>query len=251
MDSMHELNIQAAFSHYREGRLNEAEALYRQVLAMEPRHSHALCMLGMLLMDNSRMRDAEAVFLRLLDFEADNPLALHNLGRLLQSRGNDLDAVVLLRRAVAGKPDLAPIHNDLAVSLHRMGQFDEALIALDRALAIDPCFGMAHDNRGVVLYDSRRFGEALDAHLKALEYTSDDAALKRMSILLHISHAACETADLMLAGHALSASISRMARHACPASIKSAVSQAAWEMCSRMDMRLSAASSGVYSNAFR
>lgn len=202
MDSMHELNIQSAFSHYREGRLSEAEALYRQVLAVEPLHSHALCMLGMLLMDNARVTDAEAIFLRLLDFEADHPLALHNLGRLLQSRGHDLDAVVLLRRAATGKPDLAPIHNDLAVSLHRMGQFDEAMIALDRALAIDPCFGMAHDNRGVVLYDCRRFGEALDAHLKALEYTPDDAALKRMSILLHISHAACETADLKLAEHA-------------------------------------------------
>jgi tetratricopeptide (TPR) repeat protein len=198
MDSMDTLDalLKAAFAHHREGRLTEAEALYRQVLETYPRQPHALSMLGTILMDGSDKAEAESVFLRHLNVNPDDPLTLNNLGRLLQGEGNDRDALALFRRAAAGKPDLAPIFNNLAVSLRRLGQLDEALAALDRALAVDPYYGVAHDNRGIVLYDCRRFMEAAEAHLAALTHTPIDASPERISILLHLSKAAYEAAEL-------------------------------------------------------
>jgi len=188
--------LKAAFSHHREGRLTAPEALYRQILETDPRQPFALSMLGMILMEGPDKAEAESVFLRHLELDPENPMTLHSLGRLLQIKGNDRDAIALFRRACAGKPDLAPIFNDLAVSLHRLGQWDDALVALDRALVIDPDFGIAHDNRGVVLYDCRRFREAVEAHLAALAHTLADATSERISILLHLSRAAYEAAEL-------------------------------------------------------
>jgi tetratricopeptide (TPR) repeat protein len=194
--------LKAAFAHHREGKLTEAEALYRQALEIDPHQPHALSMLGMILMNGSGKAEAESLFLRHLEVDQDNPLTLHNLGQLLQGKGNDREAVALFRRAVAGKPDLAPIFNDLAVSLHRLGQWDEALVALDRALGIDPYFGVAHDNRGVVLYDCRRFREALEAHQSALTCTPTDATAERISIRLHLARAAYEATELAIAEQA-------------------------------------------------
>ncbi len=194
--------LKHAFAHYLEGRLSEAEALYRQVLETDARQPLALSMLGMILVDSQRMAEAESVFLRHLVMDPDNPLTLHNLGRILQSRFNDKAAVAVLRRAGNGKPDLAPIFNDMAVSLHRLGQFEEALAALDHALVVDPYFAVAHDNRGVVLYDCRRFAEAAEAHVAALTYTSVNTSPKRISILLHYARAAYEMAELSAAEQA-------------------------------------------------
>ncbi len=191
--------IKSALAHHREGRLTEAEALYRHVLEINPHQPLALSMLGMILMIGPGKAEAELLFLRHLEVDPDNPMTLHNLGQLLQGKGSDRDAVTLFRRAGAGKPDLAPIFNDLAVSLHRLGQWDEALAALDHSLGIDPYFGVAHDNRGVVLYDCHRFREAIEAHQSALSYTPPDALPQRISILLHLSKAAYEATDFLTA----------------------------------------------------
>jgi len=206
--------LKAAFAHHREGRLTEAETLYRQVLEIDPRQPQALSMLGMILMNGTGKAEAESLFLRHLEVAPDNPLTLHNLGQLLQAKGNDRDAIALFRRAGAGKPDLAPIFNDLAVSLHRLGQWEEALVALDRALGIDPCFGVAHDNRGVVLYDCRRFREAAEAHLAALTFTPVDATSERISILTHLSRATYEASEWVTAEQACRAILEMDANNA-------------------------------------
>ncbi len=194
------LNI--AFTHHREGRLAEAEALYRQVLELDSGQPFALSMLGLILMGGDKQAEAESVFLRHLEVDPGNPLTQHSLGRLLQIKGNDRDAIELFRRACAGKHDLAPIFNDLAVSLHRLGQWDEALVELDQALRIDPCFAMAHDNRGVVLYDLGRFRQAMEAHQAALEYMSIDRVSERIAVLRHLAKAGYESADMAVAEQA-------------------------------------------------
>lgn len=201
MDSIKEL-LGAAIIHQLEGKLMEAESLYRQILEVERCHPQALSMLGMILMSGSRKAEAEALFARHLSVEPGNSLTLLNLGRLLQIKGEDNEAILLFNQACSGMPLLAPIYNDLAVSLHRLGKCHEALAALDQALNIDPGFGMAHDNRGVVLYDCDRFREAAVAHQMALALMPAQATAERMAILLNLVRAAYEAKELATAENA-------------------------------------------------
>jgi len=183
----------SAFACHREGRLDEAEQGYRQVLELNSSHPLALSMLGMILMRGSGKEEAELLFLRHLNVEPKNIWSLHNLGKLLQGKGLDSEAVALFLEAIAVKQDFAPLFNDLALSLHRLGQWQEALEAIDRALVIDPAFAVAHNNRGVLLYDCCRFGEAAEAHRAALALTPLDAHSDRNVMLLHFSQAAYES----------------------------------------------------------
>ena len=205
--------LRAALTHHRDGRLTEAEALYRRVLAADPRQPHALLMLAMIAMNRPGDSEAEALLLRHLEVDPDNSTTLHQLGRLRQGRGEDREAAALFRRAAAGQPGLAPIFNDLAVSLHRLGQRDEALAALDRCLEIDPDYAVAHDNRGMVLYDSGRFMEAAQAHLMALARTPADAVPERIALLLHFSKAAGEGGELEAAEQACRVILGMDAEH--------------------------------------
>src|SRR5579863_5423801 len=97
------LTIQQAFDlasqHHRAGRLQEAETLYRQVLAQQPSHAGAL----------------------------------HGLGMLARQVGQTGPAIELLRRAISSNPSLAEAHFDLGNILFQSGQAAEAVTELRRA----------------------------------------------------------------------------------------------------------------------
>jgi Flp pilus assembly protein TadD len=192
-------SFKEALRHHCEGRLREAEVLYRQILKINHDHPHALSMLGMIMMNNTRHAEAELLFSRHLKVDPDNSLTLHSMGRLLQMKGHDEDAITLFKRAIVKEQSLAPLYNDLAISLHRMGQRDEALAALDHALIVDATFSVAHDNRGRVLYDCRRYEEAVQAYQAALVCTPHDAAAVRKAIWAQMADAAYMAEEYELA----------------------------------------------------
>jgi len=177
----------------------EAEALYRQILAREPDNATALGLLGMILVDGDDDAAAEAVIGRHLALRPNDGASLHALGQLRARAGDDRAAIILFQRAAQWLPGLAPIHNDLGVALHRLGEDAAALAALDAAIAIDPAYGAAHGNRGVLLIDLKQFDEALRALLTALAFTAPDADQARVAILDNLARAARKAGRLDVA----------------------------------------------------
>jgi protein O-GlcNAc transferase len=79
--------LEQALSHHRAGRLGEAEALYRQILADDARHADSLHLLGML---EDQRGDREAAVSMIGQAIAIDPnvAAFHsNLGTVLQAQG--------------------------------------------------------------------------------------------------------------------------------------------------------------------
>ena len=130
-----------AFAHFSlgeaylaDGRLDEAQVQFQQVLALHPEHA-----------------DAE-----------------YDLGCLLGQKGLLDGAIVHYQRALLINPDMATVHNNLAELLIKMGRFDEALQHVERALAIVPGMPEAESNllsvltaQGKVDQAERYFREAL------------------------------------------------------------------------------------------
>jgi Flp pilus assembly protein TadD len=160
--------MREALTEHAAGRIAEAEASYRAVLARWPDHPEALGMLALILADGEDAEAAEAMAYRHLALRPTDATALLGLGRLWARQGDDEAAVPLFRRAARRAPAFAPIRNELGVSLHRLGRRPEALAAFDEALRLDPTFQVARGNRGLVLGDLGRSGEAMDELLTAL-----------------------------------------------------------------------------------
>ena len=97
-------SLEIALEHHRAGRLQEAEARYRQLLSEDP----------------------------------NNPDAAHWLGLLILQSGRAAEAVPLLEKAVALRPHDAAFQNNLAEAYLRCGRRDEAVAAFDRAIHLDP-----------------------------------------------------------------------------------------------------------------
>jgi predicted O-linked N-acetylglucosamine transferase (SPINDLY family) len=160
--------IDQALDHHRAGRLAEAEELYRQVLAIEPRHADGLHLLGIIADQAGRHDAAAALIRRAIAVSGQRPDYHVHLGRALKAQGDLDEAIASYRRAVELNPDLADAHNGLAVALQARGEFDEALASLARAIALAPRRAVFHHNRANVLRDQGRHEEVLASLAVAL-----------------------------------------------------------------------------------
>ena len=130
-----------AAEHWRQGRLADASALYRQVLEADPRHPGALHGHALVLRQGGDLAGAVALLETLTTLPEADAAAWNNLGNMYREAGRPADAARAWRRAL----DLNPGHEHarfaLAGTLLDAGEAAEAARHLERlraAHASDP-----------------------------------------------------------------------------------------------------------------
>jgi len=164
-----------AIRHHQAGRLQAAEQIYRQILAVEPQHADALHLLGLLAAKAGRHEAAVAYIEQAIRLNGNDAFYHNNLGEVHRALHRIPEAMACYRRAVELKPDLASAHNNLGNAFRELGHSDEALACYRRALELKPDLAEAHNNLGVVLKNQGRLDEALASYRRALELKPDFA----------------------------------------------------------------------------
>lgn len=145
--------LRAALEHQAEGRLTEAEAVYRAMLEHAPPSAEVMHLLA------------------------------NNL--LLQKR--HAEAVALLERATVLRPGSAEAYHDLAVGLSALGRYDQAVACFNTALELKPDFFGALTSLGNALKAAGRLAEAEIAYRGALKLNPDFAEAEyNLGTLLHL-----------------------------------------------------------------
>jgi Flp pilus assembly protein TadD len=99
-----------AVACHREGRLTEAETLYRAALDLSPGHA----------------------------------AVTHNLGVVAAAQGRHRDAIGCFDAAIAADPGYGAAHYNRALALIAVGQTDDAIVSFARACQLDPQHYEAH-----------------------------------------------------------------------------------------------------------
>jgi len=173
------LLAQAAFRQglalHQEGRLAEAQEIYRQVLEIRPKHYDALHLLGVISYQTGNLLRAVELIGRAIELNPKNAAAYSNQGLALQGLKRPDEALDSYDRALKLEPDYAEACSNRGNALKDLKRLDEALDSYDRALALKPEFAEAHNNRGFALQELKRLEEALDSYDRALELKPDYA----------------------------------------------------------------------------
>jgi tetratricopeptide (TPR) repeat protein len=128
--------------------------------------------------EDGLVEQAEALYRQLLSAHPAHPILLARLALVLKSRGAFGEAERLLRRAIMGSPNEAALHNNLGNVLRNLDRFPDARLCYSKAIALDPSYGEAQYNLGVVLEDMDLPDEALAAYRRAVELQTDYAAAR-------------------------------------------------------------------------
>ena len=195
--------LQRAAERHRQGQLDEAERLYRAILATQPNHFEVLYRLGTLHYQQGRYPEALRYVGAALKVNPKEPAAWSNLGFVQASLGDSENALVSYDRALALKPHSAEAHNNRGNVLVDLKRIEEALASYDKALALKPGYADALNNRGSALRELRRPAEALVHFDKALALKPDyvEAHINRGNALkdLHRADEALASYDEALA----------------------------------------------------
>lgn len=167
--------LQAAVDHHQAGRLQEAESGYRSVLQLEPNHSEALHMFGLLAHQTGNFDIATQLIEKAIAMESSRPDYHNNLGGAYVALGRAHDAAQAFGAAVALDPSLAAAHYNLGHALCSIGRLQEAEQSYRQATVLSPDLAVAHGNLGNVLNELGRPQEAEECLRRAAALSPDDA----------------------------------------------------------------------------
>jgi predicted O-linked N-acetylglucosamine transferase (SPINDLY family) len=173
----HAFTLQAALERHQQGRLDEAEALYREIVCLQPDHVDALQLLATIAAQKKNFTEAVALFDQALAINPAHPLLLNNLGNALQAMKRYEEAIVHYDRALVLNPLYAEAHFNRGVVLKELNRHDEAIESYDKAIAANPGYAEAFYNRGNAMQELKRYEEAVLCYERALTFRPDDADL--------------------------------------------------------------------------
>ena len=160
-------SIAQAAAHHRAGRLEEAEAIYREILQRDPRNLEALRLLALIAMDTEHYGQAEKLLKRAVEAAPDFVAAWIDLSRAQIERLELPAALASIERAATQSPRSANVQVHVANVLARSGRQDEAIEAYRKAIELNPRLPTAHVGLGNTLKTIGRQAEAIEAYRRA------------------------------------------------------------------------------------
>lgn len=153
-----ELAFQLAMGHRQSGRLAEAEALLRKIVAVQ----------------------------------ANQALVWHQLGLVVLQQGRSVEAIDFLRQAIALQPGEASVYSDLGVAYHFAGDsvagnLEHAIACFQHAIRLQPTAVFTHRNLGDVLHLTGRNEEAIASYQAAIALAPTEAGSHNNLGNVHLS----------------------------------------------------------------
>jgi tetratricopeptide (TPR) repeat protein len=128
-------HLQSAIELHQQGKLDQAQVMYSQLLEIEPRNADAL----------------------------------HLLGLIAYQTGTHQAAVDLIGQAIEIFPNVASYYSNQGNALKELKQLDAAVASFDKAIELIPDFAEAYYNRGNALKELKKLDAAVASFDKAIE----------------------------------------------------------------------------------
>ncbi|WP_437594096.1 tetratricopeptide repeat protein [Sorangium sp. So ce1000] len=134
----YELYMQASQLDEDPATMDEAEALYRRALEIDPWLAIAYTNLGNICFRRNAEEQAEALYLKALDLDTSQPEAQYNLGYVMLERGRAAEAIRYFQGAIESDPRFADAYYNLAMAYEQIGDPTKARPCWRRYLEIEP-----------------------------------------------------------------------------------------------------------------
>jgi predicted TPR repeat methyltransferase len=177
--------LQIAVGLHQDGRWEEADVIYKEILKTDPTNASALHFAGVLAHQFGRGNEGVELIRKSLTFSPDSADWHSNLGIVLQGTGLFDEAIEAYQRAIVLDPTHANAHSNLGVLLRATDKPVEAEAAYRTAIRLNPEHVDAHTNLGVLLYSLKRREEAVACFCRVVTLRPHHPEARRLLALAH------------------------------------------------------------------
>jgi predicted TPR repeat methyltransferase len=160
--------------------LDEAEGIYRRILAHIPEQPDVLHFLGLLQHQRGRSEEAVPLIAQALQIAPEYVDAHNNLGNIHREQERLNEAEACYRRVIELNPENFQAYNNLGTVLRAKGLNAEAEAAYRKAIDLAPDFPNPFENMGNLLSQQGRVGEAVAHYSQAIVLNPDHPGCKKM-----------------------------------------------------------------------
>ena len=144
MASALDKKLDEALNHHLAGRMAEAEAGYRKVIAQAPRATDAIHFLGLLLHQTRRSSEGIELMRRSVKLAPTIPMYHYNLGNALREQLKYDEAIEFLRTATQLGPNLVDAWIQLGSCLRTQSKLDEAIEVFRKVATVPDSAGASN-----------------------------------------------------------------------------------------------------------
>jgi tetratricopeptide (TPR) repeat protein len=160
------------------GKLDEAEAKYKAILAIDPQIPEVHQNLGYVYSQKKDWANAEAAYQKALELKPGNPDVLSALARVYQDSGQPDKAMALMSKAAGDNPTDAKAQFNVGIFNLNSGKTEEAIAAFQKAVEADPTLADAYYHLGTLMVGQNKVTEAVQYLEKYLAMNPTNAQNK-------------------------------------------------------------------------
>ncbi|WP_109476787.1 tetratricopeptide repeat protein [Paraburkholderia sp. C35] len=166
--------LQTAGEHHEAERFDEAETLYRQILAIDPNHADAMHLLGLIAHEFGQYATACDLIMAAI---TRNPQAFYfyNLGNVMQANNRPAAAAECFRQALALQPEYVDAHNNLGNAQRALKDHHAAVQSFCQAINLKPDDARAYNNLANTLMELDELDAAIEAWRNSIALRPDFA----------------------------------------------------------------------------
>jgi len=168
--------LQQGLMHHQNGFTQEAKIIYAEILNRQPRHFHAIHLLGLIAIKEKNYQLAVDLITKAIIIYPNNAAFHSNLGLALKELEKFDTAISSFKKAISIQPDFAEAYANYGNVLQILKQFDAAIANYDRAISIQPDFAAFYFGRGNILHEMNLYPAAIASYDKAISLQPDFAA---------------------------------------------------------------------------
>ena len=121
------------------------------------------------LINQGKLQEAEAIYRELIAAGTSNHVVYGNLAAIYLMQSRHDKSIPLLRKALAFKPNYSSAHNNLGTALKEQGDLTAAIASYSTALQLKPNYPEAHNNLGTALKENGDLNAAIASYNTALQ----------------------------------------------------------------------------------
>lgn len=186
-----------AVQAHQANRLDDAESLYRQVVALDPAQAEAWSYLGVVCQQKDAAAEAIECFSRAVRLRPGSADFVNNLGIAYLKQENFEAAGGQFEKAIKLNPWLAQAHYNLGLVLRKKKMPMKAIACFRQAIALVPNYGNAHLSLGNLLTDYGMYDDAAAQFRQMLSFTPNARVVRfNLANTLKLARRYKEAADV-------------------------------------------------------